>query len=165
MHIHVCVGTYMQLVHLCVSVCGGQRTTLPIIPEVLSVLFLETGSFTDLELTDYPRLTVHWWPSILMCLLLQRRNDENQSTATLCRSRWSYLCPHIREATTYKLGYHSCLASVHTICNDFIIFFKPSHNVLCLETVPYSIGTMKIFEGVFHIGINSYYLRYRSIHT
>lgn len=40
-----------------------------------------------------------------------------------------------------------------------LYFFKPSHNVLCLETVPYSIGTMKIFEGVFHIGINSYYLR------
>lgn len=139
---HVCVGAYMPLVHLCVNVCGGQRTTLPIFAKVLSALFLETGSFTDLELTDYLRLTVHWWPSILTSQL-QRRNDENHSTAFLCRSGWSYLCPHIHEAVTYKLSSHSCLVSVHSICNGFIIFFKPSHNVLCLEPVPCSIGTMK----------------------
>lgn len=80
----VCVGTYMQWVHLCVTVCGGQSTTLSIIAEVLSALILETGSFTDVELTDYPRLTVHRWPFFLMSLLLQRRNDENHSTAFLC---------------------------------------------------------------------------------
>lgn len=58
-------------------------------------------------------------------------------------SGWSYLCPHIDEATTYKLGYPSRRSSVHTIWNGLFIFFKPSYDVLCLKPVPYSIGPMK----------------------
>lgn len=130
----------MQWVHLCVTVCGGQRTTLPIIAEVLSALFLETGSFTDVELTDY----LDWLSTdghLFSCLYFFR--EEMMRTIFCVGPEWSYLCPHIHEATTYKLGYPSCLAFVHTICNGFIIFFKPSHNVLCIEPVQYSIGTMK----------------------
>lgn len=90
--------------------------------------------------TDWlPRLTVQWRPSIRISLLLQRTIAQ----LFYVGPGWSYLCPHIHEATTYKLGYPRCLASVHTICNGFFIFFKPSRNVLCLEPVPHSIGTLK----------------------
>jgi hypothetical protein len=44
----VCMGE----VYLCAHVCSGQRSTLGVIPQVLSTLYFESESLIGLELTD-----------------------------------------------------------------------------------------------------------------
>lgn len=66
-YVYVCKCVHM---HVYVHVCLGQRTTLDVIPCVLSIIFIfETGCYTGLLLAKSMRLASQQVPGILILCL------------------------------------------------------------------------------------------------
>lgn len=62
-YVNVCVYAYIYTwVCMCVCTCGGQRSPLTVIPQVLSSLFFEKASLVGSELTDWTWLASQWAP-------------------------------------------------------------------------------------------------------